>query len=163
MLLLSHFSRVRLSATSEAAAHQAPPSLGFSRQEPVWGWYTFLCRLLWALNKPLQVGSCLNMWIWRDPLEFGLWLHSSKPPGFQHIMSSPWASVFSSVKWDWYWESSVRQGLIWARHRAWPESYSRNNKCRYCFCCGCFVNASKMPGKKQMPSWWELCFCFILF
>ena len=33
ILLLSHFSRVRLCATPETAAHQAPPSLGFSRQE----------------------------------------------------------------------------------------------------------------------------------
>ena len=33
LLLLSRFSRVRLCATPEMAAHQAPPSLGFSRQE----------------------------------------------------------------------------------------------------------------------------------
>ena len=33
LLLLSHFSHVRLCATSLPAAHQAPPSLGFSRQE----------------------------------------------------------------------------------------------------------------------------------
>ena len=33
MLLLSCFSRVRLCATPEMEAHQAPPSLGFSRQE----------------------------------------------------------------------------------------------------------------------------------
>ena len=33
LLLLSHFSRVRLCATPQMAAHQAPPSLGFSRQE----------------------------------------------------------------------------------------------------------------------------------
>ena len=33
LLLLSHFSRVRLCATPETAAHQAPPSLGLSRQE----------------------------------------------------------------------------------------------------------------------------------
>ena len=32
-LLLSRFSHVRLYATPETAAHQAPPSLGFSRQE----------------------------------------------------------------------------------------------------------------------------------
>ena len=32
-LLLSHFSRLRLCVTPETAAHQAPPSLGFSRQE----------------------------------------------------------------------------------------------------------------------------------
>ena len=33
LLLLSHFSRVRLCATPQKVAHQAPPSLGFSRQE----------------------------------------------------------------------------------------------------------------------------------
>ena len=33
LLLLSHFSRVQLCVTPETAAHQAPPSLGFSRQE----------------------------------------------------------------------------------------------------------------------------------
>ena len=33
LLLLSHFSRVRLCATPEMAAHKVPPSLGFSRQE----------------------------------------------------------------------------------------------------------------------------------
>ena len=33
LLLLSRFSRVRLCATPEKAAHQAPPSLGISRQE----------------------------------------------------------------------------------------------------------------------------------
>ena len=33
LLLLSRFSRVRLCATPKMAAHQAPQSLGFSRQE----------------------------------------------------------------------------------------------------------------------------------
>ena len=33
LLLLSRFSGVRLCATPEMATHQAPPSLGFSRQE----------------------------------------------------------------------------------------------------------------------------------
>ena len=33
LLLLSRFRRVRLCATPQTAAHQAPPSLGFSRQE----------------------------------------------------------------------------------------------------------------------------------
>ena len=40
-LLLSHFSRVRLCATPQTAAHQAPPSLGFSRQEH-WNGLPFL-------------------------------------------------------------------------------------------------------------------------
>ena len=33
LLLLSHFIRVRLGATPWTAAFQAPPSMGFSRQE----------------------------------------------------------------------------------------------------------------------------------
>ena len=33
LLLPNHFSRVRLCVTPQMAAHQAPPSLGFSRQE----------------------------------------------------------------------------------------------------------------------------------
>ena len=33
LLLLSRFSRVQLCATPQTAAHQVPPSLGFSRQE----------------------------------------------------------------------------------------------------------------------------------
>ena len=43
LLLLSHFSRVWLCVTPEMAAHQAPPSLGFSTQEHIsfsnaWKW-----------------------------------------------------------------------------------------------------------------------------
>ena len=37
LLLLSCFSRVRLCATPWTAAYQAPPSMGFSRQE-YWSW-----------------------------------------------------------------------------------------------------------------------------
>ena len=40
LLLLSRFSCVQLCATPEMAAHQAPPSLGFSRQE-YWGGLPF--------------------------------------------------------------------------------------------------------------------------
>ena len=40
LLLLSRFSHVRLCATPETAAHQAPRSLGFSRQEH-WSGFPF--------------------------------------------------------------------------------------------------------------------------
>ena len=40
LLLLSRFSRVQLCATPETAAHQAPPSLAFSRQEH-WSGFAF--------------------------------------------------------------------------------------------------------------------------
>ena len=42
LLLLSCFSRVRLCATPQTAAHQAPPSLGFSRQEH---WNTYIYKI----------------------------------------------------------------------------------------------------------------------
>ena len=41
LLLLSHFSRVQLCVTPWMAAYQAPPSLGFSRQEH-WSGLPFL-------------------------------------------------------------------------------------------------------------------------
>ena len=73
LLLLSRFSRVRLCATPWAAAHQAPLSLGFSRQE-YWSRLPFpspmhacmlsrfsrvrLCAALWtaAHQAPLSLG-----------------------------------------------------------------------------------------------------------
>ena len=45
LLLLSHFSCVRLCVTLETAAHQAPPSLGFSRQEH-WIWLNNLSTVI---------------------------------------------------------------------------------------------------------------------
>ena len=50
MLLLSHFSRVRLCATPETAAHQPPPSLGFSRQEH-WSGCHFLLQCMEVKNE----------------------------------------------------------------------------------------------------------------
>ena len=40
LLLLSRFSRVRLCATPETAAHQAPLSLGFSRSQVISPFYS---------------------------------------------------------------------------------------------------------------------------
>ena len=41
LLLLSNVSHVQLCATPQMAAHQAPPSLGFSKQEP-WSGFPFI-------------------------------------------------------------------------------------------------------------------------
>ena len=46
LLLLSRLSRVRLCATPQTAAHQAPQSLGFSRQEHWSGCHFLLTRCL---------------------------------------------------------------------------------------------------------------------
>ena len=40
LMLLSHFSRVRLCGTPDTTTHQAPLSLGFSRQEH-WNGFPF--------------------------------------------------------------------------------------------------------------------------
>ena len=45
LLLLSRFSRVPLCVIPQTAAHQAPPSLGFSRQE-YWSGYHFLLQCM---------------------------------------------------------------------------------------------------------------------
>ena len=58
LLLLSRFSRVRLCATPETAAHQAPPSLGFSRQEH-WSGLPFPSPE--KFYKQLFLYVCLNL------------------------------------------------------------------------------------------------------
>ena len=67
--LLSHFSRVRLCATPQTAAHQAPPSLGFSRQE-YWSGLPFPSPM--KVKSESEVAqSCLTL---RDPMD-------CSPPG----------------------------------------------------------------------------------
>ena len=68
LLLLSRFSRVRLCATPETAAHQAPLSLGFSRQEH-WSGLPFLSPMHESESEVAQ--SCPTL---RDPMD-------CSPPG----------------------------------------------------------------------------------
>ena len=68
LLLLSHFSRVWLCVTPQTAAHQAPQSLGFSRQEHWLGWTIFSCVCeVPVYGKPLRC-SCLE-----NPRDGGAW------------------------------------------------------------------------------------------
>ena len=60
LLLLSHFSRVQLCATPQTAAHQAPPSLGFSRQEQLeWGAISFSNAWKWKVK--VKSLSCVGL------------------------------------------------------------------------------------------------------
>ena len=70
LLLLSRFSRVRLCATPETAAHQAPPSLGFSRQEH-WSGLPFPSPMHESESESEVAQSCLTP---NDPMDCG-------PPG----------------------------------------------------------------------------------
>ena len=70
LLLLSRFSRVRLCVTPQTAAHQAPPSLGFSRQEHEWAAIAFCDGYeSWTLKKAeCQRTDAFELWCWRKLL-----------------------------------------------------------------------------------------------
>ena len=53
LLLLSRFSRVQLCVTPQMAAHQAPPSLGFSRQE-YWSGLPFPSPILTGIDDIVE-------------------------------------------------------------------------------------------------------------
>ena len=60
LLLLSRFSRVRLCATPETAAHQAPLSLGFSRQEH-WSGLPFPLQHMKVKSESEVAQSCQTL------------------------------------------------------------------------------------------------------
>ena len=76
LLLLSRFSRVRLCATPQTAAHQAPPSLGFSRQEH-WSGLPFPSPLheseKWKWSWSVSVRLFVTPWTaaYQAPLSMG--------------------------------------------------------------------------------------------
>ena len=88
LLLLSHFSRVRLCATPWTAAHQAPLSLGFSRQEH-WNGLPFpspvheseVAQSCPTLRDPMDCslpGSCVHGIFQARVLEWGAIAFSNK-------------------------------------------------------------------------------------
>ena len=68
LLLLSRFSRARLCATPETAAHQAAPSLGFSRQEH-WSGLPFPSPMHERESESEVTQSCLTL---RDLMDYSL-------------------------------------------------------------------------------------------
>ena len=60
LLLLSRFSRVRLCATPETASHQAPPSLGFSRQKQL-EWVAISFSNAWKWKVKVKSLSCVPL------------------------------------------------------------------------------------------------------
>ena len=70
MLLLSHFSLVQLCATPSTAAQQAPPSLGFSKQE-YWNGLPFPSPMHEVKSESEVSQSCLTL---SDPMD-------CSPPG----------------------------------------------------------------------------------
>ena len=68
LLLLSRFSRVQLCATPETAAHQAPPSLGFSGKNTGVGSH-FLLQCMKVKSESEVAQSCPTL---SDPTDYSL-------------------------------------------------------------------------------------------
>ena len=87
LLLLSRFSRVRLCATPQTAAHQAPPSLGFSTQEH-WSGLPFLLQCMKVKSESEVAQSCPTL---RDPTDCSL--PNSAVHGISQARVLEWVAV----------------------------------------------------------------------
>ena len=96
LLLLSRFSQVRLCATPEMTAHQAPPSLGFSRQEH-WSGLPFPSPM--RENEVAQSGRTPS-----DPMDCSL--PGSTIPGTLQAITLECVAI--SLSNAWKWSRSVR-------------------------------------------------------
>ena len=89
LLLLSRFSRVRLCAIPETAAHQAPLSLGFSRQEHWSGvGCHFLLQCMKVKSKSEVAQSCPTL---SDPMDCSL--PDSSVHGILQARELEWGAV----------------------------------------------------------------------
>ena len=85
LLLLSRFSRVWLCVTPETAAHQAPPSLGFSRQEH-WSGLPFLLQCMKGKSESEVVQLC--------PTPATPWIAAYQaPPSLGFSRQEDWSGV----------------------------------------------------------------------
>ena len=90
LLLLSRFSRVRLCATPETAAHQAPPSLGFSWQEH-WNGLPFPSPMHESESEVAQ--SCPTL---SDPMDYSL--PGSSVHGIFQARVLKWGAIALSIQ-----------------------------------------------------------------
>ena len=101
LLLLYCFSRVRLCATPQTAAHHAPLFLGFSRQEYCGG-----------LPFPSLMHACMLSHFRHVRLCATLWTAAHQAPlsaGFSR--QEYWSALpFRSLSWTWIW---VNSGSWW--------------------------------------------------
>ena len=113
MLLLSHFSRVRLCATPQTAAHQAPPSLGFSRQEH-WSGLPFPSPMIKVKGESEVTQSCPTL---SDPMGCSL-------PGFSVH------GIFQARVLEWRATTIFKQKSLIRCH----QCSSVTQSCYWCVC-----------------------------
>ena len=87
LLLLSRFGRVRLCATPWTAAYQAPPSMGFSRQED-WSGLPFLLQCMKVKSESEITQSCPTL---SGPMDCSL--PGSSVHGIFQARGLEWAAI----------------------------------------------------------------------
>ena len=123
--VLGHFTCVRLFVTPWTVAHQAPLSMGFSRQEYwsglpfptpgdllTWGWNPHLLHLLhWQVHslpleppgKPtkiqLVINSNFNMCINYDPPQFYFQVYAPKKPHSRVLVVYCCCNKLTQIQW----------------------------------------------------------------
>ena len=111
--MLSHFSRVRLCATPQTAAHQAPPSLGFSMQEH-WSGLPFPSPMHERESESEVVQSCPTL---SNPMDCSL--TGSSVHGILQARVLEWGAIaFSAVA---FWQPLNPHNL---RNYAHPMSWT---------------------------------------
>ena len=93
-LLPSRFSRVRLCATPQTAAHQAPPSVRFSRRE-YWSGLPFPSPMHERKSESEVIQSCLTL---LDPMDCSL--PGSSVHGIFQARVLEWVAIAFSNPWS---------------------------------------------------------------
>ena len=118
LLLLNRFSHVWLCATPQTAAHQAPPSLGFSRQEH-WSGLPFPSPMHESGKWKLKVKSVSRVWLFMIPwtaayqtpplLGFSRQEYWSGVPLPSPIYYCTWCLIKSHLRHKWMNETGSRE------------------------------------------------------
>ena len=113
---------VRLCATTQMAAHQAPPSLGFSRQEN-WSGLPFVFQCMKMKSESDVAQSFLTPC---DPMDCSLWGFSIH--GIFQARVREWVAISfsrgSTQPRDWTWVSHIagRHFTFWATREGYTQS-----------------------------------------
>ena len=123
LLLLSRFSRVRLCATPWTAAHQAPPFLGFSRQEH-WNGLPFSFSSAWKWK--VKVKSLSRVQIFTIP-----WTAAHQaPPSMGFSRQEYWSGVpLPSLEMGHRGNLFQHKYHIWQTHSKHYSQWWKNCKC----------------------------------
>ena len=148
LLLLSHFSHVRLCAIPQTAAHQAPPSLGFSKQEH-WSGLPFPSPMheseksksshsvVFDSSRPhgLQPTRLLRPWDFPGK-STGVGCHWCRQ------MPVDWSSVVHSYGWEWCRQVPRLRTRLWEG----PGSGRRSLRLSFDSASCCLHDLDRLPN-----------------